>query len=268
MKKLFLLAFLFFQTCGPDPEPPIPNPGFRVITENEVLVGNVFPTYIPYPSRGSVTQGGFRGQLVGHAPYTGTVDSFLSTSNMFGNIDVQGGKAAALWYMTAVSGWNGCEGQSTFIEALPGQALTLICTHRGTIHIPIYPSAVDQNGAPIELRAYVGGVDTTYGMPVFHFEDYTGQLIATATATSVSGDDIRINSDDLMDKSLGMYSIKIYNAPTSSGDRSPPLAYSSIEVQTPTSCPGDHHCPIGKIWDPEFCYCVDEWLLYHPAPST
>lgn len=203
-----------------------------------------------------MTQGGFRGQLVGQAPFTGTVDSFLSTSDGFGKFGVAGGKAAATWYITGVSRWGGCEGQSRFFDVYPGGTLTLLCSHHGAINIPINPSGLNHNDSAIELQAFVDGINTINGMPVFQFEDYTGQVIARTTATSVDKTDIRLSSSVLMDKPIGTYTVKIYNAPGSYSDPNYPVAYSSIAVQP--YCSGSHHCPIGKIWNPDFCYCEDE----------
>lgn len=35
------------------------------------------------------------------------------------------------------------------------------------------------------------------------------------------------------------------------------IGHGSLQVRYP--CGGTHHCPIGKVWDSEFCYCVDDF---------
>lgn len=231
MKKIILITalFLFLGDCGLG---PIPNPGFRITTESEVLVGFPIPhTYIPTPRAYARASGSFNGQVIGQPPFTGTVGSFLQDSNFAGVIDVQNGKAAALWYFTAVANWDTCVGTSTFAEVFPGQNTTLVC-RRIRLGFPIAPNTILSGAYPVELQAQVAQVDTSHGMPIFQFEDYQGRLVGTATATQVNGTEARLSSSALRNQPAGTYSVKVYNAPAP-GDNiqeAQPFAYSALGV--------------------------------------
>lgn len=237
MKKIILLIILCFLVASCSYEPP-PNPGFRVQTLTEVQVGTFpFFSFIPTPKPGTVTSGDYRQDLIGTIPPTGNELRFVNkVSNFRGVFDVNGGKAPALWYVQAISGWEAargdCNGDTLYVEFYPGQEKELVCKHVGGFFFPFVPSSVNQYAQAVEVQAYIENVNTAYGMPIFHFEDYTGKVIATTTATQVNGIDVRISSSCLIDKPVGTYTVKVYNAPDYGSSPSQPIGISSIKVKT------------------------------------
>lgn len=269
MKKLLFLTILCLSAVGcfvPNP----PNPGFRVETLIAVDQGFFpgFPVYIPAPKAGTVTDGDAFAYPPGAPAPTGFVERFrASISNGRGQFDVNNGKAPWLWRISAVSGWGDCNGLSNFFETEPGGTIEPTCYEDGGFLIfPLAPSSVDQYSQPVELQATIDNITTTNGMPIFHFEDYNGDLLATTTATQVNGFDVRINSSCLMDKPIGTYSIKVYNAPNPNSPPSKPVGVSRILVKEPPplvcypqpgginqeTCEGVY----GRTWDSMTCSCM------------
>jgi len=112
-----------------------------------------------------------------------------------------------------------------------GQVTEATCYEGGDFRIfPLAPSAINQYGQPVELRATIDNIDASNGMPIFHFEDYTGQLMATTTAMQINGTDVRISSSSLTSLPVGTYSVKAYNAP-SPNSFNRPIGTSTITVQ-------------------------------------
>lgn len=239
MKKIFFLTILCFLAVSCSYTPP-PNPGFRVLTEIDTPQG-VFPfrTYIPAPKSGTVTNGDYHFQAPGSAPLTGTVGSFIrKVSSVGGIFDVDNGYAPGVWYFQAFSGWQvfdvNCNGAATFASTQPGGTTELRCYVVGGFHFPLSPSFIDVNSsAPVEFQAYVNGIDTSYGMPVFHFEDYTGKVIGIDTANMVNGTDVRVTSGCLVGKPVGTYTVKVYNGLSKHNLSSEPIGISSVVIRNP-----------------------------------
>lgn len=241
MKTKFFLIILSFLMADCSISPP-PNPGFRIETRIEAKVGYppFYYDYIPYAKAGTVTNGRYYAYVPGDPPSTGLVVSFPDTvSNFAGFFDINGGKAPGLWYFNAISGWDlgditdTCNGQSVFAEVAPGMTTQITCHHNGSFHFPFAPSYITRNDEAVELQATIDGIDTTNGMPIFHFENYVGQLIAITTATQVNGTDVRISSSCLTDKPVGTYTVKVYNAVPAESDKNPAalIGVSSIMIK-------------------------------------
>lgn len=130
---------------------------------------------------------------------------------------------------------------------------------------PFIPSTIYSDNSTVELKATLGGVNTSYGMPIFHFENYEGKLVATTTATYVNGIDVRINSSCLAGQPVGTYIVKVYNAPGQNTSPNKSLGFSTISIMDPPPpiCypqPGgidQDTCEqvYGRTWDPMTCRC-------------
>lgn len=276
MKKIILLTILCVLVTNCSVDRP-PNPGFRVETLVEIRTG-IYPfyEYIPTHKRGTVTSGHYYTSYAGDPPQnpTGLRTQFTSeVSNFAGQFDVIEGRAPGFWFAETISGWDtiagagfsdNCNGQTVGFTPSPGSSEQLVCKHfGGSYFFFTSPSSVNQYEEPVELQTTVNAVNIDNGMPIFHFEDYTGQLIAMATATRVSGNYIWVSSSCLMDKPIGTYSVKIYNAPSPNSVPSQPIGLSGITVREapqPTCTYGYEQdiqaCQSwGWTWDYNACQC-------------
>lgn len=226
-KTIFILPILILFLAGCHIT-PIPNPGFRMIT---IRRDGDYERVL----RGSVTRGAWRFDDFGAV---GNNLGFYEVAGSSGNFDVEGGRAPATWYMEAIADWDRCTGQATFKDVERAQINRLTCL-LFRIQFPLAPSLVYSNSTPVELQATLYGVDTNYGMPIFHFENYSGQLIATTTATYVNGNDVRASSSCLTDKPVGTYTVKVYNALSPNSPPSEPLGISSITIRNQAQPPDD-----------------------------
>lgn len=255
MKKIILLTILCFSAVGCSVDPP-PNPGFRVetyIAVNQGFPG--FPVYIPAPKVGTLTSGNTYLYQPGDPPPTGTVAMFPGkVSNSLGYFDVNNGVAPYVWRLSAISGWGLCNGYSNFFHPMPGGIIEPTCYEDGRFFIfPLVPQSIYRDGQPVELQATLYGINTDNGMPIFHFENYAGQLTATTTATQVNGSDVRASSSCLTDKPVGTYTVKVYNAPIPNSPPSEPVGISSISIinyeEVPPCVEEEQICSAqGGIW--------------------
>lgn len=240
MKKIILFTILCFFAASCNVVPSIPNPGFRVTTEREVRTGIFFPILIPAPLPGAVTSGRAYAYQPGDPPSTGVREAFTGRiSNFAGIFDVDQGKAPFTWRFDANSGWGACNGSSNFFHTSPGGNTQVICPEDGYFHFLFAPSVVYRNDPPVELQGYINNIDISYGVPIFHFEDYTGQLIATTNATQVNGTDVRASSSCLTDKPIGTYTVKVYNTSNSDISSNEPLGVSSLTVKNQVQPPDE-----------------------------
>lgn len=234
MKKIFFLTVLCFSAISCSQSPP-PNPGFRIRTQIEVRQGGI---PIPIDKIGTVTSGEFARVLPIQLPITGTEQRFTGkVSGLLASFDVPNGKTPATWLAHADSGWSismtyqfiSCNGQGTSIVAKAGEVITLVCQASGGFQFPFAPSSLDTNDTnPVELQAYIQNVNTDYGMPIFHFEDYTGTVLGTETATMVNGTDVRVTSSCLIGQPAGTYTVKVYNSIPPGATSGQPIGISSI----------------------------------------
>jgi hypothetical protein len=218
MKATLLLAITilsFTAACTTTSSPP-PRPGFRVATIRR-------EGSFEYPLPRSVTKGTW--QQDSFSP-EGNVYAFNTTASNSGTFDIVNGRATALWYIEAIANWNGCTGRTVYSPLNKGELNYLVCA-RIDLLFPLSPSSIYADDDPIQLTATLEGVNTINGMPVFHFENYSGQLVGIESATGVNGNNITVSSSCLYGKPSGKYTVKVYNA--SSTDAAP-LGVSSITI--------------------------------------
>lgn len=230
MKKTILFIILCFSAVGCSIERP-PNPGFRVDTFYVDATG-LFQ--IRNRARFTVTSGSWQEDILGSQELSGTLRNFPGTSSgSNGYFDVPGRRAPAAWYFNADSDWGGCDNQGIVLEANPGKSTEIACVRgrfRPGIMFPFVPSTIYSNSSTVELKATLGGVNMSYGMPIFHFENYAGELVATTTATYVNGIDVRTNSSCLAGQPVGTYTVKVYNAPGQNTSPNNSLGFSTIST--------------------------------------
>jgi hypothetical protein len=226
-----LIALGVLASCS---LPPVPDPGFRVFAKFQESRGT-FNVPISRPAYGSVTHGNWIQDLLGQQQMTaGEVRTFQKTADsVAAYFDVDGGRAPAVWFFDARAGWDRCTGQGIVREIQRGRSFELICTDRIGIIFPLAPSVIYSNQPPVELSATIQGANTVHGMPIIHFEDQTGKLVAKTFATEVNGYTTKFSSSCLIGKPLGKYVVKIYNVPPDSQKVSgQSLGTSSITYRT------------------------------------
>lgn len=224
MKKILLLAitilpFIAACTTTTTTSSPPPRPGFRIAAIRR-------EGSFEYPLPNSVTKGTWQQDSFSAE---GDVYAFNKTANSSGAFDVNGGRASALWYVEAIANWNGCTGRTVYFPIEKGVLNYLVCA-RIDFLFPLSPSAIYTNDDPIQLTATLEGVNTINGMPVFHFENYSGQLVGVESATGVNGNNITVSSSCLYGKPPGKYTVRVYNASSSEVE---PVGVSTITVMRP-----------------------------------
>jgi hypothetical protein len=263
MKRNFLIVLFFlissFYLVGCSVA-PIPNPGFRIQTVFREWRG-LFP--IERPAVGSVTYGNWRNDiLITPNPPAGNIYTFTRTASSYtAYFDVNGGRAPALWYFDAISGWEGCNNTGTFGEVDPGTETRVTCW-QGRIGFPLSPEVVYNDAAAVEIQVNLNNINTTYGMPIFHFENQLGDLVATTTATQVSGYSVKASSSCLIGKPKGQYFVRIYNAPPAAGTDtsddtaviSPPQPIGTSRISVINTPPDDPPCGNERPYCPDFNY--------------
>lgn len=145
---------------------------------------------------------------------TGNTTTF---SSCCGTVDIADGRAPARWLIFAgVPG--GCQGQITNpnMDVNPGQTKVAECLGFGIIFpFSTAPASVDLQAPPSTMEMSGSGLTTTYGMPRIEYTDqYTGNLIATTTATSVSADGtwLQAATPDLSSVYSGTFNMFVSNA--------------------------------------------------------
>jgi hypothetical protein len=126
------------------------------------------------------------------------------------------------------------------------------------------PSSIDLTAPPSTFTAVGTSLDTTYGNPVVDFIDYSGSLVGTATASSVSSDGTTLTATtpNLSNAYSGYWTLAVFNQ-TASG-----LSYVGSGVVEATgrdypSCnPSDEQISdcesaLGYFWDYDSCSCVN-----------
>jgi hypothetical protein len=202
MEKRILLIFnififlLLINSCN------APNPGFRIVCVYQTRFG------VESPLAFALT----KGNLVQAADnYSGNVTTFQKTSSGAGHFDVDDGRAPGFWRFIALANWRNCTGQTDSGGVLRGTENYLTCSERGFI-LPFSPSTIYTADPPIQFQMTVEGIDTTFGLPMFHFIDSYGTTIAITRATEVNGYVAKGWSECLQNLPIGIYDVKLYNA--------------------------------------------------------
>jgi hypothetical protein len=138
-----------------------------------------------------------------------------------GPCTVANGRVPARWIITAgVPGECFRQITNPNMDVSAGQTKIAQCEVFGIVFVfSANPSPIDLQAPPATLEMTGSNLTTTYGMPRIEYIDpYTGNLIGTATATSVSGDGswLQAPTPDLSGVYSGSYSILISNV-TSDG---------------------------------------------------
>lgn len=124
------------------------------------------------------------------------------------------------------------------------------------------PNSIDLQSPPTTFTVTGDGLDTTYGMPVVEFFDWSGSMVGSATATSVNGTTLTATTPNLWNAYSGYWVIAVFNQ-TSSG-----LVYlGSGEVEAtgrdyqycnPTEEQVSNcEMAMGHWWNYDTCTCVD-----------
>ena len=146
------------------------------------------------------------------------VVQFFAQTGTDGRTFVTRGRAPSLWTFYYLASDRGpCGFDSVKLPVYQNQYTAFICIQRpGSLFIAA-PDSLNVNTAPATLTLQTtdaGVVDPTYGMPVVDFFDEYGNVLAQATATSVSSDGstLTINTPDLSACYTGTYGLSVMNA--------------------------------------------------------
>ncbi len=133
-----------------------------------------------------------------------------------GPCPVNDGRVPARWRIFAGLGGE-CIGQITNpdVDVSAGQTKTARCLVSGLI-FPFTPTQASVNllALPPTVEMTGSGLDTTYGMPhIEYFDGYSGQVVGSTDATSVSADGswLQSSTPDLSQVYSGTYNILISN---------------------------------------------------------
>ncbi|MFN2454135.1 MAG: hypothetical protein ABR577_07930 [Pyrinomonadaceae bacterium] len=146
----------------------------------------------------------------------GNTTSFGPTLCIGGPCTISDGRVPARWRI--IAGLPGeCIGQLTNpdVDISAGQAITARCLTFGLL-VPFSatPSSVNLQTPPPTFEMTGSDLDTIYGMPYVEYVDqYTGDLIGSATATTVSSDGtwLQANMPDLSSVYSGTYNVLVSN---------------------------------------------------------
>ena len=166
------------------------------------------------------------------------------------------GRAPAIWefvYFWDGTGMNLCKNQKFVVFAAPVSTYTIVCEDQIGIFFTASPDTMDVQAPPPSVTVYGQGIDTTYGMPVIEYWDYTGTVVAQATAAEVAPDGtwIRANTPSIDPNSTwgGAYTVGINNvladgtyttvgyASLSVTNSNPPPLPEPYPEPTPEPCP-------------------------------
>ncbi|HXI25037.1 MAG TPA: hypothetical protein VNG71_14335 [Pyrinomonadaceae bacterium] len=175
----------------------------------------------------------------------GTVTQYQAFTNPGGYAHVENGRVPARWHIVP---FGACIAFSN-----PERDVVANAKHNTQCLVVVAflvsnPDSVDLASPPSSVTISGGGFDTTYGMPVVeYFDQYTGDLVASATAMSVSGDgtSLQVATPDLSGIYSGAYNIVVSNVASDA-------SYSTVGVATFSACCVDPPPPPPPP-DPEPC---------------
>lgn len=181
---------------------------------------------------------------------TGNTTTFTSCCG--GTVNIPNGRVPARWQIFAgVPGE--CQGQITNpnMDVSAGQTKVAECLGFGFIFpFSTAPGSIDLQAPPSTMEMTGSTLTTTYGMPRVEYTDqYTGNLIATMTATTVSPDGtwLQATTPDLSSVYSGTFNIFVSNKKADGSfeyvGTSTVDAYGRDYVFEPPPPPGECGCP-------------------------
>jgi hypothetical protein len=203
---MIVLCFTFFAACSGGGSQV--QSGFRAMGERYVqVVGGGFM----FVSATSIA-----GQwLNDNGTATGEVRSFSFLC--LGPCPIEGGRVPARWNIVAGTPQAECIGylEPTIRDVTLNSTQFSRCVVFGIIFpFASSPGLVDLNNPPATIEMTGEGLSTAYGMPYIEYRDpYTGNLIGTTSATSVSGKGtvLQAAAPDLSSVYDGVYNVLISN---------------------------------------------------------
>lgn len=223
-----VLCVAVIASCNVEPERPVPNPGFGLISTGQDLNG------LDYFLRGARTTGSLTttiitGESIIPSGATGTLRSFDVTTDFRSKALVPDAVAPAFWALRSVSGWDffvpggvfsgpriaSCNGHFTAGPINRGVYNTLICQERGRFLLPFGFSSINVSDGGVEFEMGANRVSANYGMPTFQFYDAYGTYVAQTTATAIDAENgiwAKGWSHCLAGLPAGTYSVDLINA--------------------------------------------------------
>jgi hypothetical protein len=181
---------------------------------------------------------------------TGSTTSFAGFTNSGAWMDVPNGRVPANWRILATNG--AC---LTVLE--PSVRNVTVGTNQlarcvvSTLFLMATPSSINLASPPPSVSIGGGGFSTTYGMPVVEYYDqYSGILIANATASSVAGDgsSLQVVTPDLSGVYTGGYNIVVSNKASDGSNTMVGIAsFSACCIDPPPPDPPDDPPPCEDI---------------------
>ena len=143
----------------------------------------------------------------------GNTLSFAGFTNSGASMDVPDGRVPANWRILATNGACLTVLEPSVRNVTAGSTQLARCVV-STLFLTAAPSSINLASPPTTVGIGGGGFTTTYGMPVIEYYDqYSGVLVANATATSVAGDgsSLQVVTPDLTGVYTGGYNIVVSN---------------------------------------------------------
>ncbi|HXI25038.1 MAG TPA: hypothetical protein VNG71_14340 [Pyrinomonadaceae bacterium] len=225
LKALFVVpALLIVATiinCGGHSTPP-PTTGFYVHSIN-IFLGTDGLLHV-------LSAGGFDASWeFDEGAAQGSVLQFSAFNFLHTYAHVEGGRVPARWHIVPVGN---CIAFSNPERDVVANSFHDTACQVAVSSLVSNPESIDLASPPSSVTISGGEFDTAYGMPVIEYYDqYTGELVASTGAMSVSGDgtSLQVATPDLSGVYSGAYNIVVSNV-ASDG------TYSTVGVATFSAC--------------------------------
>jgi hypothetical protein len=249
LKVVFVLASLLTLgtviNCGGGSSPtPTPTTGFKAAGEQWFLGFDGTPQFL---SGTSVS--GFWISDTGTT--TGTRTSFAGFTNSGAFMSIPDGRVPANWRILANNG--ACLGvlENPVRNVTVGSTQKARCLVSTLFALTAAPASINLASPPSTVSIGGGGFSTTYGMPVVdYYDQYSGILVASATASSVSGDgsSLDVVTPDLSGVYTGGYNIVVSNKTSDGSSTMVGIAsFSACCIDPPPPDPPDDPPPCENI---------------------
>ncbi len=143
---------------------------------------------------------------------SGSLTVFLGrSSGSVGYVNVDGGRAPAVWELTEDNG--PCAGQTVAEEINPGENEDIYCTELPIFLFNASPSFIDKTEPPTSIAIYGSGISSAGGMPNVEYWDSYGNMIGQQPATSVASDGTWLTGPlpDLTNAGTGRFAVQVKN---------------------------------------------------------